>query len=152
MLFLQFLAIAAVAIYFAPTGAHLFELPNKLALSVDDYMVAQRLYDGWAAFGAVILVALALVLAHAVAVRRSRAALALSAAAFLALAATQAIFWGWTYPVNAETDNWSRAPALFEAARRQWEYSHAASAVLAFLSLMLLCASALVSRSRPPAG
>jgi hypothetical protein len=149
MLFLQLLAIAAVAIYVAPTGAHLFELPNKLALSAGDYMVAQRLYDGWAAFGAVIFVALALILAHAVAVRRNRTALALSAAAFLALASTQAVFWGWTYPVNVETANWSRAPAFFETARRQWEYSHAASAVLTFFSLMLLCASALASRSTP---
>lgn len=147
MLFLQLLAIASVALYFAPTGAHLFELPNKLALSPDAYIVAQQLYAGWATFGVVIMVALAASFTHMLLSRSNRTAAALSAAAFIALLFTQAIFWTYTYPVNVETRNWTLAPVHFEEARRQWEYSHAASAVLTFFALVSLSASALKFQS-----
>jgi len=32
--------------------------------------------------------------------------------------------------MNVASNNWTVTPADFEAARRQWEYSHAVSAVL----------------------
>ncbi|WP_424362559.1 hypothetical protein [Methylocystis parvus] len=143
MICLQLLAIASVALYFAPTGAHLFELPNKLALPPEAYMVAQQLYAGWAAFGVVMLVALIATFAHLLLARGNRGAVVLSAIAFAALLLTQAVFWTYTYPLNVETQNWTRAPAHFEDARRQWEYSHAASAILTFLALISLTAASL---------
>lgn len=145
---LQTMAIVSVALYLVPTGAHLFELPHKMALSPAEYMTVQRIYAGWQLFGIVIAVALLATLAHALAVRADRKACALSLGAFLGLAATQGLFWAFTYPVNVATRFWTVTPELFEAARRQWEYSHAASAVLTFAALVTIVLSALVYRAR----
>ena len=139
------LAVAAVAIYLVPVGAHLLELPNKIGLPPEQYMIVQRVYSGWALFGIAIVAALVLTLWHAWLVRSSPRAFKLALAAFACLAATQAIFWTLTYPVNVASANWTSMPADFEAARRQWEYSHAASAILtlaAFLAILLSVARA----------
>ncbi|MEZ5843987.1 MAG: hypothetical protein R3D27_09655 [Hyphomicrobiaceae bacterium] len=145
----QFAAVIAVALYLVPTGAHVFELPAKLSLAPADYMTVQRIYAGWALFGGVIFTALALVLAQAIMLRRSRTAFSLTVLALLALVTTQVIFWQATYPVNVATRNWTAMPEAFEAARRQWEFSHAASAALTFLALAALLGAVFATRSRP---
>jgi hypothetical protein len=66
----------------------------------------------------------------------------------LALALTQAIFWTFTYPMNVASTNWTVMPQDFEAARRQWEYSHAVNAVLTFAAFVAIALSAIVGRQR----
>jgi hypothetical protein len=144
----QFLAIIAAALYLVPTGAHLFELPHKMALSPTDYMTVQQIYAGWQLFGVVIAIALLATLVNTILVRGDRRAFAWSLGAFLALAATQGVFWAYTYPVNVATRSWTVSPEPFEAARQQWEYSHAASAVLTFVALVALVFSSLTCRPR----
>src|SRR5215468_3423623 len=100
---IQLLAIVAIALYFVPTGAHLFELPHKLALSPAEYMTVQRIYAGWELFGIVIAIALLATLANTLLIRSDRRAFAWSLAAFFALATTQGVFWAFIYPVNVAT-------------------------------------------------
>ena len=144
----QLLAIVSTALYLVPTGAHLFELPHKMALSPAEYMAVQQIYAGWQLFGVVIAIALVATLANTMLVRANRRAFLWSLGAFLALAATQGVFWAFTYPVNVVTRFWTIAPEPFEAARRQWEYSHAASAALTFAALVAIVLSSLTYRSR----
>jgi len=99
----QLLAIVAAALYLVPTGAHLFELPRKMALSSGEYMTVQQIYAGWELFGIVITVALLATLANTLLVRTDHRAFAGSLAAFLALGATQGVFWAFTYPINVAT-------------------------------------------------
>ncbi len=142
----QFLAIVSVALYFVPLGAHLFELPGKMALSPSEYMTVQKIYAGWALFGIVLMIALLATLWHTVLVRADRLAAGLSLAAFLGLAAGLVVFFAFTYPMNVASQNWTVAPEPFEAARRQWEYSHAADALLTFASLLAIVLSVIVYR------
>ncbi len=130
------LTIASVALYLVPAGAHVFELANKMALSPADYMIVQGNYRGWSLFGIVIFAALLLTLLHAILRRRERIVFVLSMVAFFCLVGTQVIFWLFTYPMNVASKNWTLMPEDFEAARRQWEYSHAAGAVLTFMALI----------------
>lgn len=139
--FLQGALIVAIALYLVPTGAHLFELPAKMALPASDYMIVQRIYYGWQAFGFIIGAALLLSLVHAYFVRGSRAALVAALVGFVALAAALADFVLFTLPVNVATNFWTVVPEPFETARRQWEYSHAAAAVLTFIALIATLAS-----------
>lgn len=148
MTLVQLLAIIAAALYLVPTGAHLFELPHKIALSPAEYMVVQQIYAGWQLFGIVIAIAMLATLANTIRVRADRRAFGWSLGAFLALAATQAVFWAYTYPINVATRFWTVPPEPFEAARRQWEYSHAAGAVLTFVALVAVVFSCLTYRSR----
>jgi membrane-anchored protein YejM (alkaline phosphatase superfamily) len=112
-------------------------------------MVMQTIYTGWALFGIVIFAAMLLTLLHAILRRSERVALLLSLAAFVCLVATQVIFWMFTYPMNVASSNWTVTPDHFETARRQWEYSHAASAVLTFLALVAIAAAVAVDAGPP---
>src|SRR5262245_16915331 len=134
-------ALLLVALALVPGAAYVSELPNKIALPREHYMLVQQIYRGWALFGIPIFAALAATAAQALLLRHQRTAFRLSAAAFLCLAAAQAVFWRFTYPVNVASANWTRIPEGFEAARRQWEYSHAVGAALtgAALIALILC-------------
>jgi membrane-associated phospholipid phosphatase len=137
-------AIVLVALSLVPVGAHFFELPNKMALPREQYMVVQSIYRGWSLFGIPIIGALAFTLAHTVMVRDNRTAFVLSLAAFLCIGATQVVFWAFTYPINVASQNWTTPPANFEAARWQWESSHAVNAVITFVSLVSITLSAII--------
>ena len=57
-------------------------------------------------------------------------------ASLFPIAANLAIFFIWTFPTNQATDNWSVVPKNWNALRIQWEYSHAANAVVTFAALV----------------
>ena len=142
---LQGALVATIALYLVPTGAHLFEMSGKMRLSPSEYMIVQRIYDGWQVFGVVIGLALVVALAQSYLVRVSRRALAMSVVTLLLLLVALADFLFFTLPVNAATRYWTVMPEPFETARRQWEYSHAAAAVLTFVALLASLASTLSS-------
>ncbi len=146
----QLLGIVLLTLALVPSGAHLFELPNKLAMTPHDYLIAQASYRGWALFGIVVVGAIAVSGLHAYLVRANHAAMRWSLVALACLAAAQAIFWTFTYPMNVLTDNWTAMPADLESARRQWEFSHAAASVFNFAALVAMVLS--VQASRPCAG
>jgi hypothetical protein len=106
-------------------------------------MTVQKIYAGWSFFGIPIITALLLTLIHTFMVRNDRRAFIMSLSAALCLIATQVIFWMFTYPINAATDNWTILPEAFEVARRQWEYSHAVNAVLTFVAFVSIILSVL---------
>jgi hypothetical protein len=143
---LQFAALLVLAVALVPGGAHLFELPNKIAMSPEQYMVVQSIYRGWELFGIPLLGAVALTLIHAIAVRTNGPAVRLSLGALFCLIANLAIFFAFTFPMNVATSNWTVMPTDFEAARRQWEYSHAVNAALMLAAFASLTLSVLASR------
>jgi hypothetical protein len=140
---LRFLSLVLTVLALIPAGAHLFSMPSKLPLSPEDYLAAQRAYDGWALFGIVILAAILATLGLAIAHYRVGRPWLLAALAFLSLLATQALFWSFTFPANQATANWTMLPANFEALRTSWEYSHAGSALLNLAAFLLLLRSEL---------
>lgn len=142
---LRLLAVVSTALALVPTGAHLFELLNKIGLPRDAYAAAQGLYRGWALFGVVLVAAMAANLGlAAAALRRHRRAPARSAlAAGLLLGLTLVVFFVWTYPANLATENWTRMPSDWETLRLHWEWSHAANAVLTFFALCFAVLSVL---------
>jgi hypothetical protein len=135
---LQLLSLLFVALALIPAGAHLFELPNKLALTDRDYLLVQQVYRGWWLFGLAVIPALFLTLAHAIAVRERAERFVPALGAFLCMLATQVIFWIWTQPANRATSNWTEMPEAFDRLRAQWEYSHAAAALFALMGFALL--------------
>src|SRR5215813_11078981 len=143
----RLLAVISVALCLIPAGAHFFELANKMSLSTADYMTTQKIYAGWSFFGVAIIAATIFTLMHTLMVRAQRAAFFLSLTALLCLGATQGNFWTFTYPMNVATNNWTISPQDFEAARRQWEYSHAVNAVLTFVALVTSTLSTLTAKS-----
>jgi hypothetical protein len=116
-----------------------------MSMSQPEYMTVQKIYAGWSFFGIAFIAALLITLMHTFMVRSGRTGFSLSLAAFLCLATTQGIFWLFTYPMNVASNNWTVTPADFEAARRQWEYSHAVNAVLTFVAFVAITLSVLAT-------
>jgi hypothetical protein len=148
-----FVALLASALVLGPALAHLFELPNKIGLPRDEYFIVQKAYRGWSQIGWLLLVQVAALAATAYLVRMEPRVLALVLLALAAVAAAQIVFWLFTYPANIATVNWTVPPEGWEKLRRQWEYSHAAGAVLQLLCLCLLIIAVFsrVSTTNPPA-
>ena len=142
----QFFALVLTALALIPGGAHLFALPNKIAMTEANYFVAQRIYDGWALLGAVLIGA---ILADAVAALLTRAQMApfvLAALATLLMLATLAIFFAFTFPANQATANWTTIPDDWQYLRRQWEMSHAVNAAITFAAFCCMSLSVILSR------
>jgi hypothetical protein len=143
----QFVAVIATALALVPGGAHLLSLPAKMAMPEDPYFVAQQVYRGWAWLGITMLIAILANLASAILARGTLRSCVLSAAASVMIVATVAIFFIWTYPANVATGNWTTVPENWEDLRRQWEYSHAISAVVTFIALSCATAAMLPAAS-----
>jgi hypothetical protein len=141
---IYFLSLLFAALALAPAMAHLLELPNKINLSRDDYLIVQQIYRGWNLLGIVVFGALFSTLALTITLRHQRKAFIFALVAFLCIAGTQIVFWIYTYPANQATNNWTTLPENWTALRRQWEYSHATSALLNLLAMISVSASVLV--------
>ena len=131
----RFISILFTAIALNAGLAHLFALPNKIGLPRDDYLTVQQIYRGWALLGIVLGVALISTLILTVMVRRKRRTSVPALAALLCLAGSLVVFFTFTYPANQQTENWTILPDDWQKLRSQWEYSHAAGAILYLIAL-----------------
>jgi hypothetical protein len=130
----QFLAVVLTALALVPAMAHVMELPNKLPMTREAYLIVQRVYRGWNLSAIVVIGALIATLVLVVSVEG--AAFLPALIGFLAIVATQVVFWVFTYPVNRLTRNWTRVPDDWQALRDRWEISHAVSAALNFIAVV----------------
>lgn len=134
----QLVAILCVAISMAAGWAHLLEMPNKMALSRQDYLTVQQIYRGWAFLGIVVMGALVSTALLTWLQRGEGAPFRLSLLATVCVALSLIVFFSFTFPANRATDNWTVLPEGWEALRRQWEYSHATGAILYLVALLSL--------------
>lgn len=162
---LQILSVLLVAVAMGLSLAHALELPGKLRLSRDAYIAVQPIYyPGFTIGGAVgELGGLLVLLVLAIATPAGSSAFWLTLGAFLALAATHAVYWLVTHPVNnfwLKDVDLNRAGASFfsfglergadirvpdwTVLRDRWEYSHVVRAGFALLSLALLAMAIVV--------
>jgi hypothetical protein len=146
---IQFLAITLTALALVPAGAHLAALPGKIGMTAEQYFTVQGIYRGWALFGVVLFGVLLIDIVLAAAQRRWRGPFWLAVLAFLLMAASLAVFFTCTFPANQATANWTSIPENWPALRYQWEFGHAGSALLTFLSLCAVVLSVLLPRDRP---
>src|SRR5215471_18235399 len=101
-----------------------------------------------ALFGIVLFGALIANLAHAIVLHELGRSFRYALASFLLIAANLAIFFVWTFPTNQATNNWTVVPKNWNALRIQWEYSHAANAVVTFAALVCVVIAVLRQSSQ----
>lgn len=78
----------------------MLELPNKIGLSREEYLVVQQIYRGWAPLGIVVYAALLSTLVLTIMVRRQPKVFALTLVSFLCVLAAHVVFWIFTFPAN----------------------------------------------------
>ncbi|EDP66968.1 putative transmembrane protein [alpha proteobacterium BAL199] len=143
-----FVALLATALAVGGALAHAYELPNKIDLSRDEYFVVQKAYAGWNRLAYVLLIQFVSMVAIAYMSRRIPKVRWLVAAGIVFFVCAQAVFWTYTAPANAVTENWTVAPDNWEVLRQRWEYSHLAGAMFQLLAMSSLIVAALRGRRR----
>ncbi|HKE18484.1 MAG TPA: hypothetical protein VKB80_26585 [Kofleriaceae bacterium] len=138
-----------MALAMVPAVAHLMELPAKLHMARADYLTVQQIYRGWWLAGIVVALALVSTVALCVLLRGRGLPFAAAVVAAAAVAATQVVFWRWTFPATQATSNWTVLPDRWLALRRQWELAHATSAALSLIALLAVIASVVTAHGRP---
>jgi hypothetical protein len=133
---LQSIAVILVAVCLVPTGAHLLEMPGKMAMGKDAYFANQLIYNGWALFGIVEVAAIIATGLLAWTMRGHAMAMGYAAASAGLIVASLVAFFSLTYPGNVATSNWTVAPENWGVLRLNWEIGHATEALLTFLSLI----------------
>ena len=133
MTLIRFLAVIMTGLALVAPASHLFVLPNKIGMPVDQYFVAQSIYQGWWMVG-LLLPAAALANAVLATMTGESSARAFAIAAAALIVANLVIFAIWTQPANAATQNWTLRPENWDELRVSWEYSHAINAGVTFLA------------------
>lgn len=159
---LQVVTIVVVSVAMALSLAHALELPGKLRLSKEYYLVTQQIYyPGFTYGGLAEPIGLVLLLVLLFVATPAGPKFWLTTAAFLAFLLMHATYWLITHPVNNfwlkdfQPEKLAKGFFSFDplgnverlrtadwtALRDRWEYSHVLRAALALLSLVLLVAS-----------
>jgi hypothetical protein len=136
---LSFLSVLLTAIAIGSSFAHLLELPRKIHMPAEQYLMVQQLYRGWALLGLAVVGALVTTIAMAIQLHDRRPPMfQLASAAAACIGASLILFFVFTFPANRRTENWTKLPGDWQQLRSRWEYSHAVSAGLYLLALALL--------------
>lgn len=144
----RLLAVMLTALSLGPALGHLLELPAKMLYSGAMWLtVSHTLYATFGTVGALFEVSSVVsVIVLAYLVRHRHPAFAWTLLAAICVVASHAAFWIWLAPVNTTiaTLTVEALPAGWEGLRSQWEYTHAARAMLQIIALGALVLSLLV--------
>jgi hypothetical protein len=161
ILLLQVVAVLLASIAMSLALAHALELPGKLRLNKEDYIVTQTIYyPGFTIGGIGEALAVVAALALLLTTPSYNVAYWWTLAGFLCLLAMQAVYWVLTHPVNkfwtkdldlrglsAGFFAFGRKPAVDTSNkpdekwinfRNRWEYSHVFRALLSMAALISL--------------
>ncbi len=154
----RFITLMLTALSVGMALGHLMEMPARrdyapaLWSRVTNIEGTYRLFGppvGAAIEGGALIAAVVL----SIFVRKRRPAFALTLFGAACMAAAQVAWWLFVFPVNSRMVNWTpeSLPADFTKLRDQWEYTHAARAILQIVGLGALVLSALAETPTNPA-
>ncbi len=145
----RFITFVLTSLSLGMAFCHLLQLPVRMRYDAELWRTTQNMYrffgtveafiDVGATLSAIVLVFLA---------RGRRPAIQWTLVGAALLVVAQATWWLFVMPVNARMAEWTASmPADWTRFRAQWEYAHAARAVLQLLGFTALVLSALVETS-----
>jgi len=147
----RFITIMLAALSMGIAFCHLLEMPSKMTYTGALWLaLLQTLYGAFGTIGGVIEIGAVVTAAVLVfLVRRRRPAFGWTLLGTLCLLAAHIAWWVWVAPVNATMVPLTpeTLPAGWTALRNQWEYTHAARAILQILGLGALLFSILAENS-----
>ncbi|HWQ52139.1 MAG TPA: hypothetical protein VN442_00545 [Bryobacteraceae bacterium] len=144
----RFIGIYLTALTLSLTFCHLLEMPRKMLYDEALYMAVQHslyLYFAWV--GAIVEVGAVISLTALSLLTRKRGLIfRLTLGATICVAAGLAVWFVFVSPANAQMARWSGVPLPpdWTDVRRQWEFGHAASAVVDLIGFGALVLSVLI--------
>jgi hypothetical protein len=154
----RFITIILTAMTMALAFCHLMEMPARMTWDAELWMRVTAiggLYRMFGSVGAFLEVgAVVAVILLSFLVRGRQRAFGWTLAGAACLVVSHLIWWLLVFPANNEFARWTLTsiPADWEKWRAQWEYTHAARAVLQLLGLGALVLSVLIETPTEGAG
>jgi hypothetical protein len=149
---LQLLAVVLMGIQLGVSYAHFMQMPGKLELPLDCYILVQNDVIRYRVkLGLIEVPAIISALAAALLLRKHRKVFwltILGAACMVALWVVWAIF---IQPINQQVDNWSPAfvPENWMELRYQWHFYHLIRLWIAAFGVVALTLSLMMEKTRP---
>jgi hypothetical protein len=130
--------------------SHLMQLPPRMGLDGPTWITTQRLFPLYGSVGSFIEVGAVLLAGILTYLARTTPAFGWALAGSLRFAAALAAWIVFVAPANAQIAQWTpqSMPGDWTRWRRQWEYAHAARAVLLIIGLGLIVQSLLAETKR----
>jgi hypothetical protein len=134
---LRFVTLILAAFSLVLPVNDLLELPRKIRLSKDDYETAQYIGQGWSwlefvRFGSILAISILLFY------ERENGRLYRPALGAFVGQLLMTIIFIFTLPVTVNTRSWTYFPDNWVQLRQQWEYLHAADAIIGIIAFLLL--------------
>src|SRR5262245_28034302 len=129
----RFFTIILVSLSMSMAFCHLLQLPPRMSYDGAQWIATQSLYQTFGTVGAGIEVgALFMVIVLSLAVWHRRPAFQWTLFGTVCLLLAHVAWWVFVAPVNAEISKWTpeTLPTDWTWWRSQWEYTHAARAIL----------------------
>jgi hypothetical protein len=141
----EFTSLVLLAICLMPAGAHVFEMPGKMAMDRDAYFAAQAIYSGRALFGIAIGLGIVTLIVYMADARQWPAGVVRGGGGGAVGRRARLVFPPGLSDErgDAELDRGSRQLA---GGAREWESGHAVNAALTFLSFLALCLAVVLRR------
>lgn len=144
----RLLTIVLTALSLAPALGHALEMPAKMRYEGALWLtISQTLYGAFGTVGGAFEIgAVVTTVVLAILVRHRGPAFGWTVLGAACLVAAHVAFWMWLAPVNATVAAFTleTLPADWMALRSQWEYTHAARAVLQIIAVGALVYSVLL--------
>jgi hypothetical protein len=144
----RFITTVFVALSLGMAFCHLLQLPTRMSYDAEMWRNTQSMYQYFGPpIGAIIESGAWLsVVVLAVLLRRRHPAFGWALVGAICMVTAQAAWWVLVNPVNNIMMNWTPAtiPSDWAEYRLQWEYAHAARAIMQFVGFSALLISMLV--------
>jgi hypothetical protein len=150
--FLQFLAVILMGVQLGVSYAHFMQMPGKLTLPLDCYILVQNQVISYRVKLAFIEIpSIASATAATVLIRNHRKAFWLTLIGAACMVLMWAIWAIWIQPINQQIDGWAAttAPSNWVDIRYQWHFYHLIRLVIASLGMTALTLSLLVGKMKP---
>lgn len=148
----QLITVIFMGVQLGVSCAHFMQMPGKLSLPLDCYILGQnqvisyRVKLAFIEFSALICTALAAIL-----LRRHKKVLGLTLVGLGCMLLMWLIWAFFIQPINQQIDGWTpiNAPKNWSDLRYQWHIYHLFRLGIAALGMLALTASLLVSKAKP---
>jgi len=151
----RFVTLMFVALSMAMAFAHLLQMPPRMRFDGPLWLHSQQLFEYFGPPVGAILESGAWISAVilCILVSRRRAAFRWTLAAALLVVSAHVLWWWYVNPANQQIAQWTpeTLPADWKAWRAQWEYTHAARAILQIVGFAALVISVLLETPGDPA-
>ncbi len=148
----QFLAVVLMGVQLGVSYAHFMQMPGKLVLPLDCYILVQNQVISYRVKLAFIEIpSIISATAATILIRNHRRAFWLTLIGSICMVSMWVIWAVWVQPINHQIDSWTTttAPSNWADIRYQWHFYHLIRLIMASVGMMALTLSLLVDRVKP---